>query len=181
MISKLLPKVLIYLFVAIGFQVNAKESITPNTAYAALVGQCYASVDDYFEKTYGPDFRLDENLKIHEVATPKTTLANKVKYTWALDTTPSVNITRVLFKVEPSAKACSILYAPTSSSLIFTLTPAGDLPTNVISKDSPSPGLAAIHVSYHLNTNTGIYEPSKCVRVTKKIYKKNISCDLVFR
>jgi hypothetical protein len=100
----------------------------------------------------------------------------KERFVWAMDMTPSVNITRALFKVESNGKACAVLYAPMSSSLELQLTAEGELPSQVEAQDTPPPGFDANRVVYRLVPGTHNYAPAACFKVNSAGRARSVDC-----
>lgn len=144
------------------------------------VGHCYSNVDEYMEKTFGKNFRDDENIKDYPFE-PGNLANEKGRFVWVEDATPSVNTTRTLFRISRTERACAILYAPFSSSIRLYPRKNGWLPSQIESSDTPPPGLKTRLIKHVLDKNRGIYLPKNCFHVSASGKKKQMSCDKVFK
>ena len=166
-------------FLAYANQLHAKQI---DVWSESPVGKCYLSIDEYLILNFGVEYKNDENIKI--ISAPSANF-NKRKHTeqylWTMDTTPSLNITRVLFKIEKNGKACAILYVPLSSYVSFKLSSQGNLPTLVTSKDSPPPDFSINKIIYKLNISNGTYAPVSCIKVNPNGKDLKISCNRAFQ
>lgn len=146
------------------------------------VGKCYESLDEYLILNFGTEYKNDENIKIINLASLNFNKKKHIKkYFWVMDTTPELNVTRILFKIRKNGEACAILYVPLSSYVSLKLSTQGNLPTLVTSKDSPPPGFLTNKIIYKLNIFNGTYAPVNCIKVNPKGKDIKISCDRAFQ
>ena len=138
------------------------------------VGKCFNSLDDYLVASFGPEHSSDENIKVVPVPSPRP--EREERFVWVMDTTPNVNITRALFKLESHGRACAVLYAPMSNSVPLQLTAEGRLPPEVVTQDTPPAGLEANRIVYRLDPVGGNYAPAACFRITSAGTTRSIDC-----
>jgi len=144
----------------------------------STVGQCFESIDAYMIKTFGMEYRADENLQAISGDLELTgTLQNDFK--WVIDFTPTVNYSRTLFRIGRNGKACIILEAPFSTSLAFA-TGKGKLPLYIVATDSPHSGSMGNEITYRLNAESR-YSPAICRQTSHFRRKKIIRCKDAFR
>ena len=150
--------------------------------YGSPVGRCYESIQEYLIMSFGSEYQTDDNIKVVEVkpSVPAATHRNHSHLMWVLDTTPGVNVTRTLFRVESSGKSCAVLYAPLSSSISLSASSHGELPVRITTQDSPPAGFEGNRVVYKLDSLSGTYAPMSCLKVSKAGAQRRVSCSRAF-
>ncbi len=138
------------------------------------LGKCYPSMDKFMSENFWSDYLEDENIKIN----PEKESFGTNRYVWAIDATPQINVTSTLLSIKKSGEACIILYVPSSSFISFMLEGKEGLPRNVISKDTPPPGIEATRIMYQLEED-GVYRPKQCQHVGGRSI--DIKCEDAFR
>jgi hypothetical protein len=132
-------------------------------------GKCFDSDEEFFEKTYGPGFREDENIRTLPID-------SGLQYLWAIDATPQVNVTRTLLRREGGKRTCAIAYIPLSSTVSLGSIANNELPKEIISLDTPPPGFAGHKVIYRLDSTEGVYHPSECFRMVASSVPERVPC-----
>lgn len=172
------------IFFSYAILIHAKQSNATqfDVWSASPVGKCFNSINEYLILNFGDNYKNDENIKIINLYSLNS-IKNKYakQYAWTMDTTPSVNITRTLFKLKKNGKACAILHVPLSSFVSFELKADGELPTFVTSINSPPPDFSAYKIIYKLNNFNGTYAPNSCLKLSNKRKEVKIPCNRAFQ
>lgn len=126
----------------------------------SVTGKCYQSISDYVREEFPwTQEQEDENIRIVRVVDKQ---GGKSRYTWVMDTTPQINITRVLFSLSENGQVCAILTAPSTSSIDFELNEHSSLPPKIVTTDTPPPGYKARRIHYQLDKRKSAYYPAAC-------------------
>jgi hypothetical protein len=143
------------------------------------VGKCHSSLEEYLAQIFGQNYASDENIKTIPITSHKNP-TNRESYVWAMDTTPTLNFSRTLLRINNSGgRTCAILYIPLASTVSFSLTPTGNLPDIAKSSDTPPPGFASTEIIFRLDRRSGTYAPRQCSKVLTSKQRQTIACDKI--
>ena len=146
-----------------------------SVAYAAAA-DCFPSVEAYASKSYGAEFRDDENIVLSKKK------FGKAMFDVVEDKTSGTNHPRSLLS-KRAGGYCVVLTTLAVAQLAPIATNDSGVPLKFRSSDQAPPGLPQHEITYTLDPTSSVYEPGDCREISyvgKKKNAKPVECKSMF-
>lgn len=144
------------------------------TYHAAVYAadECFPAVDEFLAKSYGDDYRDDENISVH------LEKFGEKEFIVVADKTSGTNYARNLLIEKSHNRFCLVLRTPPVAQLTTSIVDAHEFP-NIVATDQAPPDLPGHEITYFFNVDRFRYDATVCREIShyqKTVRAKTVSC-----